>query len=237
MKFKLMEGKALAKLIGSIGVARTKLDGEVQVAAVQCIGQSIVHRNTTPANSLLEAVSKHHKATLVAYVEKFGNFQWERKAERLEFREVYKSDQLEMAMEKIGDAKWHDAKKPPKVVSQYDGMVMLEDFFDRWFKLTKKEGITVVNKPVVEAAYAAYCEQVVRAYGEGDKSKEQKAVDLALEARNKGLATPAQLQMLAEHYGKPITQHEETPSAKQQAAVEEARAQFGARPELASVAA
>jgi hypothetical protein len=231
MKFKLMDGKALAKLIGSIGVARTKLDGEVQHACVQVIGQSVVHRNTTPANSLLDAVSKHHKATVVTYLERFGNFAWEKKAERLAFLERFAVTELELVIDKIGDAKWYDARKPAKVVSQYDGMQMLSDFFDRWFKVSKKEGVTLVNKPIVDAVYAAYCENVAKAYGEGDKSKEQQAIDLALDARQKGLATPAQLRMLAEHYGKPVTLHAETPSAKQEAVIEEAK-KFGGMPQM-----
>lgn len=238
-KLKLMEGKVLAKLIGSIGEARVKLDEQVQVAAVQCIGQSVVHRNTTPANSLLDAVSKHHKATVVAYLEKFGNFAWDRKADKLAFKEVFKSGELEQAVEAIGDAKWYDAKKPPKVVSQYDVAEELAAFFDRMRKAAKK-GITLVNKPVMDAAEAAYNAAMVAAYAEGNKSVEQQAIDAALAARLNGLATPAQLKMLAEHFGKPVTQVEISPSAKEAAVLAEANElkkqeqQFGGAPALAA---
>lgn len=231
MKLKLMEGKALTKLIGEIGKARVQLDGQVQHAAVQVIAQSIVHRNITPGNMLVEAVSKHHAATLVAYLEKFGNFAWDKKGAKFAFVEVHKAEGLEAAIEAIGDAKWYDAKPPKKVVSQYDYMAMLSDFFDRAFKTLKKEDVAHVNKPILDAAYAAYCEAVSKAYGEGNKSLEQQAIDTALSARGKGLATPAQLKMLAEHFGRPITQHEETPSAKESAVVEEAK-QFGALPRV-----
>jgi hypothetical protein len=233
MKLKLMEGKALTQLIGSIGKARVQLDGQIQLAAVQCIAQSIVHRNTTPANALMGVVSKHHVATVVAYLERFGNFAYEKKGGKLDFLEVYKVEELEKAIANIGDAKWFDAKKPAKVVSQYDYLQMCSDFFERCFKTMKKEGVEHVNKPILNAAYAAYCEAVSKAYGEGEKSLEQQAIDTALDSRGKGLATPAQLKMLAEHFGRPITQHEETPSAKEAAIVEEAK-QFGALPRVVS---
>jgi hypothetical protein len=230
MKLKLMEGKALAKLIGSIGTARVQLDEQVQVACVQVIGQSIVHRNTTPANSLLDAVSKHHKATVVVYLEKFGNLAWDRKADKLAFREVHQAAELEKAIDAIGDAKWYDAKKPPKVVSQYDAAEMIAELFDRLRKAAKK-GIAITNAPVLREVEAAYNAAMVKAYGEGNKSAQQLAIDGALDARTKGLATPTQLAMLAEHFGKPVTQFKETPSALAEAAIEEAK-QFGALPTL-----
>jgi hypothetical protein len=214
MKIKLLEGKALAKLIGSIGAARVQLDGQVQVACLQVIGQSVVHRNTTPANSLLDAVSKHHTATLVTYLEKFGNFEWNRKESKLAFREVHKADQLDAVMEMIGDAKWYDAKKPAKVVSQYDAIEVLGATMDKLFKAAAKN-IAIVNKPVLDATHAAYCAAIAKAYEDGDKSVEQIAVDQALEARSKGLATPHQLKMLAEHYGRPVEQVKANPKAEQ----------------------
>lgn len=221
MKIKLMEGKVLAKLIGQIGEARVKLDEQVQIACVQVIAQSVVHSNTTPGNSLIDAVSKHHKATVVTYLEKFGNFAWDRKADKLAFKRVFEREAIEECIEAIGDAKWYDAKKPPKVVSQYDVAEELAGFFDRMRKAAKK-GITLVNKPVMDAAEAAYNAAMVKAYGEGNKSIEQQAIEAALTARQNGLATPAQLTMLAEHFGKPVTQFAETPSAKQDAIEAEA---------------
>ena len=236
MKLKLMEGKALAQLIGSIGKARVQLDEQVQLACLQVIGQSVRYSNTTPAMSLLAAVSKHHTATVVAYLEKFGNFAWEKKEGKLLFRNIHEASDvgLQRALAAIGEAKWYDAKPPKKVVSQYDYLQMCSDFFDRAFKSLKKEGVEHVNKPILDAAYAAFCEAVAKAYGEGDKSVQQQAIDSALNARGKGLATPAQLKMLAEHFGKPVTQHQETPSALAEAAIEEAKKQFGAAPVLAT---
>jgi hypothetical protein len=197
------------------------------------IGQSIVHRNATPANALLEVVSKHHKATIVAYLERFGNLAWDRKADKLGFREVHAADKLHEVIEMIADAKWYDAKKPPKVVSQYDAAEEIANLFDRLRKAVKK-GITIVNAPVLREVEAAYNAAMVKAYGEGDKSAQQLAIDGALDARSKGLATPAQLKMLAEHFGKPVTQFTETPSAKQEAVEAEARKvdEFGAPPAL-----
>jgi hypothetical protein len=213
MKLKLMEGKVLAKLIAGIGTARVQLDGQVQEACLQVIAQSVQHRNTTPSNMLLEAISKHHKAVLVTYLERFGNLAWDRKADKLAFKEVHAADKLQECLDMIGDAKWYDAKKPPKVVSEYDAIKVVGDVFDRLFKAASK-GITIVNKPVLEAAHAAYCAAIAKAYDEGDKSVEKIALDMAHDARSKGLATPAQLKTLAEHYGRPVTQVID-PSAKE----------------------
>jgi hypothetical protein len=214
MKLRILEGKALTKLIGSIGLARVQLDGQIQAACLQVIAQSVLHRNVTPGNALVEAVSKHHTATLVTYLERFGNFAWDKKETKLVFRETHATDQLEAALEMIGDHKWYDAKKPPKVVSEYDAVKVIGDVFDKLFK-AKSKGIAITNGPVLEAAHAAYCAAIAKAYDEGDKSVEKLAIDQALEARGKGLATPAQLKMLAEHYGKPVQQIVD-PSAKEE---------------------
>lgn len=215
MKLKILEGKALTKLIGSIGMARVQLDGQIQAACMQVIAQSVLHRNITPGNMLVDAVSKHHTATLVAYLEKFGNFAWDKQEARLAFREVHQptDEALEACLEMIGDAKWYDAKKPAKVVSQYDAGKVLSDTFEKLFKAATK-GITIVNKPILDATHAAYCAAVAKAYEDGDKSLEQQAVDQALEARASGKATEAQLKMLAEHYGRAVTQVKENPKAE-----------------------
>lgn len=173
MKMKLLAGNALAKLIGAIGTARVTLDNQVQHACLQVIGQSIVHRNTTPANALLEAVSKHHKATIVVYMERFGNFAWDKKAENLAFKATFpipEGMEPEAFLEQhvtdtIKDAQWFDAKKPPVVVSEYDARKMIGDVMDRLFKKATK-GITIVNKDILEATHAAYCAAVAKQYGE-----------------------------------------------------------------------
>lgn len=205
MAFKLLEGKALAKLIGAIGTARVQLDGEIQIACMQVIGQSIVHRNTSPANSLLGVVSKHHVATVVSYLEKHGNVQWDKAAKNLAFREQFKVDELDRAINLIGDAKWYDAKKPPKVVSEYDVVKVLDDQFDKLLK-AKAKGVTIKGMEVLEIVMASYHRAVAELYESGDKSLEEVAIEQALEARAKGLATPKQLEMLAEHFAKNISQ-------------------------------
>lgn len=203
MKLKLMEGNKLAKLIGAIGAARVTLDMQVQIACVQVIGQSIVHRNTTPANSLLEAVSKHHKATIVVYLEKFGNFQWDRKSEQVKFRESFAADKLDEAVEAIGDAKWFDAKKPPVVTSEYDALKVIGDVIDRLLKKASK-GATIVNKDVLTKTHAAYCAAVAEHYNTPEHeivtaipTKQNDKVDEAAQR----VATAA--AKLAEHFGKP----------------------------------
>lgn len=235
MKFKLMEGKALAKLIGTIGTARVQLDEQVQAAALQVIGQSIVHRNTTPANSLLDAISKHHKATMVAYLEKFGNFAWNAKAEKLDFKEVYTADKLEEALEAIGEAKWYDAKKPAKVISQYDAIRVIDGFFENTLKKFSKEGVTVEAREVFDKTRTAYRQIVGEHYAQKEPQKaEELAVAEALKAREAGKATPAQLKALAEHFTRQVSQVEDRAHQAREAAADGARLkydeQFGGEP-------
>lgn len=224
MKMKLMQGNALAKLIGAIGAARVTLDEQVQVACLQVIGQSIVHRNTTPANSLLEAVSKHHKATLVVYLERFGNFAWDKKAENLAFKatfpvpenakpEEYLNDHVESV---IGEARWFDAKKAAAVISEYDARKVIGDVLDRLFKKASK-GVAIVNKDVLDATHAAYCAAVAKQYDTTDRTDEKPTLPLnaeqvkLLEAAQRqqdeadagklGVSTQ-KLAELKEHFGK-----------------------------------
>ncbi len=238
MKLKLMEGKALAKLIGSIGAARVQLDEQVQMACLQVIGQSIVHRNTTPANSLLDAVSKHHKATVVAYLEKFGNFRWNSKAEKLDFIEVHKAsdEALEAALEAIGESKWYDAKKPPKVVSQYDAFQVIDGFFEVTAKKFAKDGVTVANREAFDRLRGEYRRIAGEMYDVANpQNAEQRKVDEALTARLAGKATPAQLKLLAEHFAKDVTQVARTPADLAKEVIDEAKQlqhaeQFGGQP-------
>lgn len=242
MKIKLLEGKALAKLIGMIGTARVQLDEQVQLACVQVIAQSVLHRNTTPANSLLDAVSKHHRATVVAYLEKFGNFAWNAKKESLDFREVHaaSNESLEGALDAIGEAKWYDAKKPAKVVSQYDAIRVIDGFFDATLKKFEKDGIAVEHREVFDKARTAYRQVVGEYYAAKEPKKaEEIAVNEALAQRAKGLATPAQLKLLAEHFSKEVTQAQRTPADMAAEVVAEGAKlrrdeQFGGTPELAT---
>lgn len=241
MKLKLMEGKALAKLIGSIGTARVQLDEQVQMACLQVIAQSVLHRNTTPANSLLDAVSKHHKATVVAYLEKFGNFAWDGKAEKLNFREVHaaSNEALEGALEAIGEAKWYDARKAPKPVSQYDAFVVIDGFFDLTAKKFAKEGITVENREAFDRLRGEYRRIAGEMYDKANPADaEKRAVEQALEARASGKATPAQLKALAEHFAREVTQVEDPNHRSREAAAEGKQLrhdeQFGGKPELAT---
>lgn len=163
MQMKLMEMAALGQLIKGIGQQRVTFDGAVQNAAVQCVGQSIAHRNVSPANDLLEAVGSHLKPVVVAFFERFGNIAWSKGEKKLKFHEVkvyqghdgarcfpvgslleWTEDYAAMTTAFV----WTKAKKEAEPVSLYDVQEECDKFLERMFKAAKK-GKTLKHKDLL----------------------------------------------------------------------------------------
>lgn len=218
LKLKLVALAALTASIKAIGTKRAEYDAAVQDAAMQVIGQSWAHRNVTPAIELVKAVSKHDRATLVAYLEKFGQMKWDTKAETLAFIDRAKQFETPEAFEAFEDAmtasKWYDAKKPPVVKSVYDGPAEISNLLDRLFKKAGK-GATIKGMAIVKDVHAAYCAAVAKHYGEEEVTtpnggqvpaqtnvagvvQADRVNELAASATSK--ATSEQLAKLAEHF-------------------------------------
>lgn len=164
---KLVEMSVLMGMIAKAGSQKAEYVGAVKIAASECIGQSIVHRNTTPANELLKVVSKHHKATLVAYFEKFGNFAWMKAEDKLAFYEGdRKLEWTEEYAKQVLAFDWEDARKPTKVRSEYD----VEAEFSRFMEQVKtaiKKGLTVKNADLIADLEAAKARYVITHYEDG----------------------------------------------------------------------
>lgn len=160
MQAKLMEMAALSTLIGNIGRQRVAFDTAVQEAAVEVIGQSIVHRNVTPANQLLDVIGAHLKPALVAHLEKFGNMAWSKADKKIVFFDVEKitGDKLDWNDEyrtKVAEALWFKTKKEAEPKSVYDVAEEAEKFLERLAKAGKK-GVELKHKGLYERLLATY---------------------------------------------------------------------------------
>jgi hypothetical protein len=212
---KMLEASELSKLIGKIGKQKVTLDNQIQIAAAECVAQSIVHRNATPAMQLFEVLgSNMRRDALVAYFEKFGNLAWSKEAKRLSFFDVEKLVKGATALEwteeyadTVRKTLWQSLKKEPEVVSAYDVEVEFQKFFKRLERLASDPAISVKNKEMLNTVKAAYLHcsadlaqkstKVDDTVIEAGKQVEIVAANRAKEAGN---ATPEQLAMLAEHF-------------------------------------
>jgi len=208
LKFAVMVAAELTKLIGSIGKRKVALDVAVQKAAVQCIAQSIVHRNATPAMELFAALAgSMRRDALVVYLERFGNIRWVKDEKKLSFFENPAVKKLENEaavdawLDTAAETVWYSLKKENPVKSVYDADEAISSTIDRLHKMAKR-GTKIENIEVLQA--------VERAYAQYHADKLQAEVDpelkQALEDRANGKATPAQLAKLTEHFSRPVGQ-------------------------------
>ena len=153
----IMALKAIALLtkdIASIGRAGVKLTRMIQDAAVQSIGYSIEHGDITIGQRLVEACPKGvRRNSLVAYLEKFGAFQWDTKNKRLKHRktELKFTDDYE---EYLMGTPWDEAKPEPEITSVYDAAAEFERFMKRMEKLRKDANVTLHHKALLDALSA-----------------------------------------------------------------------------------
>ena len=125
----------LTKLITSIKSSGARLDKAIQSASVQAIGYSIVHRDVRPANELYNALPNgSRRASLVAYLEKHGNFVYMSSEKSFQFFENENIGSFDDVMEKeLLATPWHEAKKET-IVSEYD----VDKSFARFLKQVEK---------------------------------------------------------------------------------------------------
>jgi hypothetical protein len=214
-KFNLKGVGELSKLIGAIGKRKVALDKAVQDAAVQCVAQSIVHRNATPAMELFVAMQgSMRRDALVSYMEKFGNLGWDKTEKKLTFRDNKRpasGDKFEAWMEQASNTVWYTTKKESPIKSEFDAEEVIERAIDSLHRAAKR-GAKILHPDalrVVESAYAQFKAMQLQA----ETSPE---VQEALEARAQGKATPAQLARLTEHFSRKVGQVQDaTKSATQ----------------------
>ena len=208
LKFKLVEMAALIGMIGAIGKRKVALDKAVQEAAVQCIAQSIVHRNATPAMQLFDALAgSMRRDALVVYLERFGNVRWNKDDKKLAFFDNPKVAELaddaarDAWLADAAETLWYTLKKENVVKSVYDADEAIASLIDRLHKMAKR-GTKIENIEVLRAVEKSYRDYKV-AQLQAETSPELKA---ALEARATGKATPADLARLTEHFQREVGQ-------------------------------
>jgi hypothetical protein len=150
----------------------------VQTAAFECVAQSIVHRNITPAQQLLDVIGSHLKPVLVAYFERFGNIAWMKAESRVAFYEVKvnarheaskiltEKGEREMAdgallflsdryAKVVREFAWIKAKKEIEPKSVFDAADEIDKTLTRLLAL-KKRGAKIDNIEVLDAVIVAY---------------------------------------------------------------------------------
>lgn len=162
--FVVMAASALDKEIKSIGVAGNKLNTRIQIAACNAIHYSIAHGDVGFGQRLVLALNNgQRKNSLVAFLEKFGKFQWNKEEKSLVYRkrDELKAEDATTLVETI-DVPWFEVLKAPEVKSMYD----FDDGFSRFLKQAKKmaENPDVVFKGGEHmSAMLAYYNQLVAA--------------------------------------------------------------------------
>jgi hypothetical protein len=200
----LVASDVLAKMIGAVGKASTKLTQQIQDAAVQCVAQSIVHRNATPAAQLFEALSgSHRRDALVAYFEQFGNLTWSKAEKRVIFVDMEKLSNGKVKLEwtpeysaKVAEALWFKAKPEVEPKSVLDIDEEASKFLERMTKQAKKVG-EVKGSGLLTVLTQAYQKWVGEEYlRKTTAAPTQADIDAA-----KTPAEKAQLEALAAKFG------------------------------------
>lgn len=134
--FEVMQADALNKEIKSIGVAGNKLNTRIQIAALNAVHYSIAHGDVGFGQRLVLALNNgQRKNSLVAFLEKFGKFQWNKEEKSLVYRkrdDIPNTEATER-VEAITEM-WFDTIKPPAVQSMYD----FDSSFEKFMKNAKK---------------------------------------------------------------------------------------------------
>lgn len=163
--FKLENADSIKKQIAGIGRAGVRLIAAIQVAGVQVIAHAVKHGDITLAQSLSDSVPKHHKASLVAFLEAYGPFKFNRESKKLEF---YRDNRnLKDANIKVpeGDLsaeyvealpKWESMVKPSEPRSMYDMEQEASKFLERMRKLGASGGVELRNKQLLTELLATY---------------------------------------------------------------------------------
>lgn len=129
----------LAKEITSIGKVGNKLNMRIQIAALNAVYYSIAEGYIQYGDNLVMSLTNgHRKNTLVAFLEKFGKFQWSKEKKSFVFR---KRDELTLESVSEISEQWYDTIKAPEPVSSID----VESKFESWLKNITKQADEALN--------------------------------------------------------------------------------------------
>ena len=149
-----MEQSALNKEITSIAKTGNRLNVRIQHAALNAIFYSIQHGDIGFGQRLVLALNNgQRKNSLVAFLEKYGKFQWSKEQKSLIFK---KRDDLQV--ESIAEIKehWFEAIKAPEPKSMYDREEEITKLFKRWEREAAMPGIVVKHSELESILLNAY---------------------------------------------------------------------------------
>ena len=142
----------LNKEITSIGKTGNRLNTRIQHAALNAIFYTITQGDIGYGQRLVMALNNgQRKNSLVAFLEKYGKFQWSKEQKSLIFR---KRDDLTIESIDEIDEKWWDTIKAPEPKSMYD----FEDDVSKFIKRMEKavvEHATIKHIEVMDYVKAA----------------------------------------------------------------------------------
>jgi hypothetical protein len=142
----LMQSAELIKKIGAIEKASAKLVKDIQLAAVNAVGYSILHGDVTIAQRLYDAVGNGvRRQSLMTFFEKYGQLYWSSVEKKIKF---YKVDGIEFDEKLLMATPWNDAKKEV-IVSEIDAADMVAKLIKRLENSIEKR-VTVKHSALLD---------------------------------------------------------------------------------------
>ena len=139
---KLFEKTAINSALKNITRSVTVTRQRVQQIAEQAIAYSIIHGDISVGNNLLEAVGVNkslRKDSLVAYLEKYGNFVWMKSDKKFAFFASHDKGAITPEHEAAFLAvRWDEAKREAEITSVYDMEEAVRKFIDKLHKQSKE---------------------------------------------------------------------------------------------------
>lgn len=145
----LLNAKDLESKIATIGKTAGELQSEIQIAAVNAIGYSIEHGDIRYGQKLFDVLPTGvRRASLVAFLEKHGNFCYLKDDKKFAFYKAQDSyDEVALLA-----TSWASAKAE-NIVSEYDVQKMFDSLMKRIESAIKKSGdgsVKIKNSPLYD---------------------------------------------------------------------------------------
>lgn len=153
----LFSAKDLESKIAIVGKTAGELQGAIQECAVQAVGYSIEHGDIRYGQKLFDVLpSGVRRASLVAFLEKHGNFAWSKEEKCFKFFKGLGEPRVfdEVALLSIS---WASATKET-IVSSYDLesiMTKAIKAMEKAFKEHEKSGVKIENSEVYDYLVSA----------------------------------------------------------------------------------
>lgn len=139
-----MDKASAFKLADSILRRGKVLDSDIQRAAVSAICYSIIHRDSTIGEKLVDCFpAGSRKASLVAYFEQRGNFEFDTKSKSLKFRDNDCCDDMGVLIPALAENPWYEARK--EVITS---IFAPEDYLETVAKKLEKNGFVELANEV-----------------------------------------------------------------------------------------